>query len=68
LEGLDRLTAAEHGGTKLTADEIRKRIESSERAIELADKGIKEIDETLRDSGERLDRAFAELRRAGYLR
>jgi predicted nucleic acid-binding Zn-ribbon protein len=52
----------------MNSDEIRKRLESSQRAIELADRTIKQIDETLRDSRERTERAFAELRRAGYLR
>ena len=52
----------------MNSDEIRKRLESSQRAIELADRTIKEIDETLRDSRRKTERAFAELRRAGYLR
>ena len=49
-------------------DEIKKQIESNNRAIEEARRVIAEIDWTLRDSRRRTARALAELRRAGYLR
>lgn len=52
----------------MTSEEIRKWREGNQQAIELADRAIKQIDETLRDTGERLERARAVLRRAGYLR
>jgi hypothetical protein len=52
----------------MNSDELRRRKESAQRAIELADRAMKEIDETLRDSRRRTERAFEELRRAGYLR
>ncbi|HSS43323.1 MAG TPA: hypothetical protein VLK37_12335 [Solirubrobacterales bacterium] len=52
----------------MNSDEIRKRQESGQRAIELADRAIKEINETLRESRRRLEPIREELRRAGYLR
>jgi hypothetical protein len=55
-------------GSKMNSDEIRKRQESGQRAIELADRAIKEINETLRESRRRLEPIREELRRAGYLR
>jgi hypothetical protein len=48
--------------------EIREVREGNRRAIELADQTIKRIDEGLRDSEQRLVKARAKLRRAGYLR
>jgi hypothetical protein len=47
---------------------IREVREGNRRAIELADQTIKRIDENLRDTEERLAKARAKLRRAGYLR
>ena len=47
---------------------IREVREGNRRAIELADQTIRRIDEHLRDSEQRLTKARARLRRAGYLR
>jgi hypothetical protein len=47
---------------------IREIREGNRRAIELADQTIKKIDENFRDTEERLAKARAKLRRAGYLR
>lgn len=52
----------------MTDDEIRKQIESSEQAIEMADRAIRRIDLTLRESRERMKKIRADLRRAGLLR
>jgi F0F1-type ATP synthase membrane subunit b/b' len=51
---------------EVSADEIREQIESNQRAIELAEKAVKEIEETLRETRRRLAPIRAELRRAGY--
>lgn len=47
---------------------IREVREGNRRAIELADETMKDIRETLRDTEQRLSKARAKLRRAGYLR
>jgi hypothetical protein len=47
---------------------IREVRQGNRRAIELADETMKDIKETLRDTEQRLSKARAKLRRAGYLR
>jgi CHASE3 domain sensor protein len=49
-------------------EDVRKAIDICDRIITELDKLKAEIDETLPDSRKRSERAFAELRRAGYLR
>lgn len=47
---------------------IREVREGNQRAIELADETMRRLDENLRESEQRLAKARAKLRRAGYLR
>jgi hypothetical protein len=47
---------------------IREVREGNRQAIELADETMKDIRETLGDTEQRLSKARAKLRRAGYLR
>jgi hypothetical protein len=52
----------------MNQEEIRRQIRRNERAIHRARKTMEDIDRTLRESDERLERARVVLRRAGYLR
>jgi len=52
----------------MNSDDALRQIEANKRSIEKSRRIRKETQETLRDSRRRTERAFAELRRAGYLR
>jgi hypothetical protein len=52
----------------MNPQKIREQIQKNERAIDDAKRVEEQIDWTIRDSGRRLERARAILRRAGYLR
>lgn len=52
----------------MNSEDALKQIEANKRSIENSRRVRKEVDETLRASRQRTERALAFLRRAGYLR
>jgi hypothetical protein len=52
----------------MKSEDLRKVIELNDKVIAELDQLKAEIEWTLKDSRKRSERAFAELRRAGYLR
>jgi hypothetical protein len=52
----------------MKSEDLRKVIELNKRVMAELDQLKAEIEWTLQDSRQRSERAFAELRRAGYLR